>query len=119
MNIHDYIQTSIQKISMITTDSNIDVQIPDNSLSPEMVSDNSNLGCASSNLSFCSVKDYDKYSSNPKLVLKNLMVKKNYRLVVGNVNINSISNKFANLNVIIQGKDDVLVIAETKTDLTH
>ena len=73
----------------------------------------------SSNLSFCNVKDYDKYSSNPKLVLKNLTIKKNYRLVVGNVNINSISNKFANLNVIIQGKDDVLVIAETKTDLTH
>ena len=116
MNIHDYIQTSIQKISMITT---IDVQIPNNSLSPEMVSDNSNLGCVSSNLSFCNVKDYDKYSSNPKLVLKNLTIKKNYRLVVGNVNINSISNKFANLNVIIQGKNDVLVIAETKTDLTH
>ena len=45
---------------MVTTDSNIGVQISDNSLSPEMVSDISNLGYVSSNLSFWNVKDYDK-----------------------------------------------------------
>ena len=60
MNIHEYIQAIIQKFSMVTTDSNIGVQISDNSLSPEMVSDISNLGYVSSNLSFWNVKDYDK-----------------------------------------------------------
>ena len=92
MNIHEYIQAIIQKFSMVTTDSNIGVQISDNFLSPEMVSDISNLGYVSSNLSFWNVEDYDKYSSDPKLVLKNLKIKKNHRLVIGNLNINSISN---------------------------
>ena len=92
MNIHDYIQAIIQEFSMVTTDSNVGVQISDNSLSPEMVSDISNLDYVSSNLSFWNVKDYDKYSSDPKLVLKNLKIKKNHRLVIGNLSISSISN---------------------------
>ena len=37
-------------------------------------------------------------------------------MVIGNLNINSISNKFHNLKLIIQGKIDILVITETKTD---
>ena len=45
------------------------------------------------------------------------MLKNNNRLVIGNLNINSISNKFDNLNLIIQGKIDI-VITETKTDST-
>ena len=32
-----------------------------------------------------------------------------------NLNINSTSNKFGNLKLIIQGKTDILVITETKT----
>ena len=43
------------------------------------------------------VKDYDKNSSDPKLVLENLKLKNNNRLVIGYLNINSISNKFDNL----------------------
>ena len=39
-------------------------------------------------------------------------------MVIGNLNINSISNKFGNLKLIIQGKIDVLAITETKTDST-
>ena len=53
-----------------------------------------------------------------RLVLENLKLKNNHRLVIGNLNINSISNKFDNLKLIIQGEIDILVIIETKTDST-
>ena len=97
---------------------NIGVLIADNSLSPEIFSDISNLGSVSSNWNSCNVKDYDKISSDPRLVLENLKLKNNHRLVIGNLNINSISNKFENLKLIIQGKIDILAITETKTDST-
>ena len=42
----------------------------------------------------------------------------NHRLVIGNLNINSMSNKFGNLKLITQGKIEMLVITETKTDST-
>ena len=92
--------------------------ISDNSLSPEIVSDISNLGSVSSNWNSRNIKDYDKNSSDPRLVLENLKLKNNHRLVIGNLNINSTSNKFDNLKLIIQGKIDILVITETKTDST-
>ena len=97
---------------------NIGVLISDNSLSSEIVTDISNLGSASSNWNSRNVKDYDKNSSDPRLVLENLKLKNNHRLVIGNLNINSTSNKFDNLKLIIQGKIDILVITETKTDST-
>ena len=50
--------------------------------------------------------------------MENLKLKNNHRLVIGNLNINSISNKFDNLKLIIQGRIDILVITETKTDST-
>ena len=96
----------------------IGVLISDNSLSSEIVSDISNLGSVSSNWNSRNVKDYDKNSSDPRLVLENLKLKNNHRLVIGNLNINSISNKFDNLKLITQGKIDILVITETKTDST-
>ena len=92
--------------------------ISDNSLSPEIVSDISNLGSVSSNWNSRNIKDYDKNSSDPRLVLENLKLKNNQRLFIGNPNINSISNKFDNLKLIIQGKIDIVVITETKTDST-
>ena len=64
------------------------------------------------------VKDYDKNSSDPRLALENLVLKNNHWLVIGNLNINSISKKFDNLKLIIQGKIDILVISEIKTDST-
>ena len=82
------------------------------------MSDISNLGSVSSNWNSHNVKDYNKNSSNPRLVLENLKLKNNHRLVIGNLNINSISNKFDNLKLIIQGRIDILVITETKTDST-
>ena len=50
---------------------NIGVLISDNSLSSEIVSDISNLGSASSNWN-SHVKDYDKSSSDPRLVLEKI-----------------------------------------------
>ena len=49
----------------------IGVLISDNSLSSEIVSDISNLGSASSNWN-SHVKDYDKSSSDPRLVLEKI-----------------------------------------------
>ena len=97
---------------------NIGVLISDNSLSSEIVTDISNLGSASSNWNSRNVKDYDKNPSDPRLVLENLKLKNNHRLVIGNVNINSISNKFYNIKLITKDKIDILVITETKTDST-
>ena len=71
---------------------NIDVLISDNSLSSEIVSDISNLGSVSSNWNSRNVKDYDKNSSDSRLVLENLKLKNNHRLVIGNLNISSLTN---------------------------
>ena len=49
---------------------NTGVLISDNSLSSEIVSDISNLGSVSSNWNSRNVKDYDKSSSDPRLVWK-------------------------------------------------
>ena len=78
---------------------NIGVLISENSLSAEIVSDISNLGSASLNWSSRNVKDYDKNSSDEILVLENLKLKNNHILVNGNLNINSISNKYDSLKV--------------------
>ena len=83
---------------------NIGVLISDSSLSPEAVSDISNLGSVSSNWNPRNVKDYEKNSSDSRLVLKNLELKNNHRLIIENLNINSISNKFDKLKLITQGK---------------
>ena len=97
---------------------NIGVLISDNFLSSEILYDISNLGSVSSNWNSHNVKDYDKNSFDLRLVLENLRLKNNHKLVIGNLNINSISNKFDNLKLITQGKIDILVITETNTDST-
>ena len=40
------------------------------------------------------------------------------RLLIGNLNINSISNKFDQLKLLLQGKVDVFVITVTKLEST-
>ena len=97
---------------------NIGVLISDNSLSSEIVIDISNFGSVSSNWNSQNVKDSNKTSSDPRLVLENLKLKNNQRLVIRNLNINSISNKFDNLKLIIQGNIVILVITKIKKDST-
>ena len=48
--------------------------------------------------------------------LRELRLKVKNKLIIGNLNINSLRNKFDNLKEIIQGKLDILVITETKLD---
>ena len=50
--------------------------------------------------------------------MENLELKNDHRLVIGNLNINSIITKFDNLKLIIQDKIYILVITETKIDST-
>ena len=38
------------------------------------------------------------------------------RLIIGNLSINSISNKFDQLKLFVQGKVDILIVIETKLD---
>ena len=77
-------------------------------LTTEIVSDISNLGFVSSNLISYSAKGYDKNSSDPKLILENLKLKNDPRLVIADLHINYISNKTDNSKLIIQGKAGIL-----------
>ena len=51
-------------------------------------------------------------------ILKDLRVKNHNRIIVGNLNINSITNKFDALKTILPGNIDIFVITETKLDVT-
>ena len=51
-------------------------------------------------------------------ILLILRVKNVNRLIIGNLNINSISNKFDQLKLFAQGKVDILIVTETKLDST-
>ena len=63
--------------------------------------------------------------SNEKVIEKDsdflriLRMKNVNRLIIGNLNINSISNKFDQLKLFVQGKVDILVVTEPKLDSTH
>ena len=45
-----------------------------------------------------------------------LGVKNVNRLIIGNLNINSVSNKFGQLKLFVQGKVNILIATETKLD---
>ena len=53
-----------------------------------------------------------------KNYLSNLRVKNMNKLLIGNLNISSIPNKFDQLKLLVRGKVDSLVITETKLDST-
>ena len=73
----------------------------------------------------CSI-EFDDYSnsvtSNEKKIeldsnyLSSIRIKNMNRLLIGNLNINFISNKFDQLKLSVQGNVDILVITETKLD---
>ena len=72
------------------------------------------LGSLCSNWNSRNVKDYNKDSSDPIIVLENLKLKNNRGLVNLYLYINSISNKFDNLKLIIHDKTEILVLTENK-----
>ena len=53
---------------------------------------------------------------NPKDLLKNIKKDNLNRLIIAQININSLRNKFDSLNTIINGNVDILVVNETKLD---
>ena len=62
--------------------------------------------------------DNDETSQDASQVLKSLKMKYSDNVVVAQLNINSIRNKFDQLLSIIQGNVEILVITETKLDST-
>ena len=60
------------------------------------------------------IEDDENY--NPADLLKNLKIKNINKIILAQLNLNSIRNKFEQLNAIIQKNIDVLVINETKID---
>ena len=55
-----------------------------------------------------------KQSINARDILSNLKVRVNNKLIIGNLNINSIAGKFDQLELMVQHKVDILVLTETK-----
>ena len=69
--------------------------------------------------------DYNNIVASNEMVIEKdsdflriLRVKNVNRLIIGNLNINSISNKFDQLKLFVQGKVDIMIITETKLDST-
>ena len=66
-----------------------------------------------------SEKGKDKKStdnSNSITQLKNIRLKNTNRVIIGNLNINSLPNKFAQLQEIVLMYADILILKETKLD---
>ena len=57
-----------------------------------------------------------KQSMNASDILSNLKVRVNNKLIIGNLNINSIAGKFYQLKLMVQQKVDILVLTKTKID---
>ena len=57
-------------------------------------------------------------TSTQSNVLVNLRKKYFNHLIIGNLNINSLPNKFKDLKILVKGKVDIIVITESKLDHT-
>ena len=58
----------------------------------------------------CNNKDKGNFVTS---MLDKIRTKNFDRLIIGNLNINSLSSKFDQLKLLIQGKIDILIITET------
>ena len=76
---------------------------------------NENLFCVNDGIS----EDSDRNELDPSNILKNLKLKNVNRLIIGHLNINSISSKIELLKAIVQDYIDILVISETKLDESY
>ena len=86
-------------------------------------------GCNTSTISISSL-NYNSLNDNvsnlcnkeneddPLQILKKLKIKNLNRLIIGQLNINSIRNKFESLKLLIKGNIDILIITESKLDNT-
>ena len=60
----------------------------------------------------------DEHQCDIILGLKNLLVKYSNKIIVVHLNINSVRNKFELFSSLIGGKMDILMISETKLNVT-
>ena len=58
----------------------------------------------------------DDIIADPNNLLNNIRISNANKLIIGQLNINSLRNKFDALKTIISGKIDILVITESKLD---
>ena len=67
-----------------------------------------------------SIKETDTSNNNKNesdlQILSSLKLRNHNKLIIGNLNINSLPNKFDQLKLIIQDKIDILILTETKLD---
>ena len=85
------------------------------------MSDNSPL--TGNNFSFNNPNDntldsINKEDLDPLKLLKKIKISNINRLIIGQLNINSLRNKFDSLRSIIKGNVDILIITESKLDDT-
>ena len=79
---------------------------------------NASENCKNAHFEIISENDKTNFKCNFENVLKNLKKKNMHKVVVGQININSIQNKFDHLMAAVSGNIDILLITETKIDFT-
>ena len=57
-------------------------------------------------------------TDNPRFLLKKIKISNANRLVIAHININSLRNKFIDLQFLIKDNIDVLLVTETKLDIS-
>ena len=62
------------------------------------------------------VRSNEKKKELDSNYLSNLRIKNMNRIIIGNITINSMPNKFDQLKFLVRGKVDILAITETKLD---
>ena len=65
-----------------------------------------------------SYKFKQQRGKDPQSFLKDLRINNINRLIIGQLNINSLRNKFEQLSTMISGNIDMLMISETKLEET-
>ena len=58
----------------------------------------------------------DTETKDPQSFLKDIRMNNINRLIIGQLNINSLRNKFDQLSAMINGNIDIFMISETKLD---
>ena len=87
------------------------------SQSPEKVSINSHEITCTQNASL-PIQNYPSNLTNNNSNLHQVRIKNPSRIILGQININSIRNKFEQLIYIVNSEIDILMVSETKQDDT-
>ena len=83
------------------------LELSPSSNSPESDNCNSNI-----------FTDLSQENEDPISILNNIKLKNSDRLIIGHLNVNSLRSKFEALSTIVKDKVDILILTETKLDIT-